>query len=100
METYLWTFVLFGVLETLKKKKGVLETKEGQANYLGQAGEKGEVFVDLQKKKTNKSRNFKCNFSLNNSFIYWALYVANGIPKKTLALLRKYPNPEWQAHSH
>lgn len=50
MKTYLWTLVLFGVLETLEKKKGVLETKESQANYLRQAGKKGEVFVDLQKK--------------------------------------------------
>lgn len=57
MKTYLWTLVVFNVLETLKKKKGVLETKEGQADDLGQAGEKGVVFVDLQK---NKSWNVIC----------------------------------------
>lgn len=51
MKTYLWTFVLFCGGETFKKKKWVLETKEGQANYLGQAGKKGEVLVDLQKNK-------------------------------------------------
>lgn len=51
MKTYLWTVVLFCDGETLKKKKGVLETKERQAKYLGQAGKKGEVLVDLQKNK-------------------------------------------------
>lgn len=49
MKTYLGTFVLFCDGETLKKKKRVLEAKKSQANYLGQAGKKGEVLVDLQK---------------------------------------------------
>lgn len=51
MKTYLWTFVLFCDGETLKKKKGILETKKGQTNYLRQAGKKREVLVDLQKNK-------------------------------------------------
>lgn len=65
MKTYLWTVVVFTVLETLKKKKGVLETKEGQADDLGQAGEEGVVFVDLQK---NKTWNVIC-LQISESFI-------------------------------
>lgn len=51
MKAYLWTTVLLCVVETLKEEEGVLETKKGQANYLGQAGKKGEVLVDLKKNK-------------------------------------------------
>lgn len=81
MKTYLWTLVVFNVLETLKKKKGVLETKEGQADDLGQAGEKGVVFVDLQK---NKTWNVIC-LQISKSFI---LYIF--LPTESTAYQRRH----------
>lgn len=49
--TYLSGIVLFSAFQALEKEKRILETKEGQASDLGQAGEEQVVFMYLKGKK-------------------------------------------------